>query len=76
MATGGEVLGAAGELDAAVASASEAVGDAGAGGAVGGWGADLSRSLAALGEAAARTAGNLNAAAAAYEQTDQSQMRR
>jgi hypothetical protein len=73
---GGQALEAAGELRAAIAAASAAVGDAGAGGAVGGWGDTWSVSLAALGDATARTGGNLGAAGLAYQQTDDSQMRR
>lgn len=69
-AAGGQALEAAGELRAAIA----AVGDAGAGGAVGGWGDTWSRSLAALADATLRTGGNLTAAGHAYRQTDDSAM--
>jgi hypothetical protein len=75
-AAGGDALAAAGELNAAMAAAAAAVGDAGAGGAVGDWGASWSRSLAALGDATTRTGGNLTAAGQAYQQTDEGQMRR
>jgi hypothetical protein len=74
-AAGGQALEAAGELQAAIAAAAAAVGDAGAGGAVGGWGTEWSRSLAALGEATVRTGGNLTGAGSAYRDTDDSQMR-
>ena len=70
---GGFALEAAGELQAAMAAAS-AVGDAGAGGAVGGWGEEWSRSLAALANATLRTGGNLTAAGNAYQRTDESAM--
>jgi hypothetical protein len=74
-AAGGHALEAAGELDAAIAAAAAAVGDAGAGGAVGEWGITWSRSLAALGDATVRTGGNLTAAGLAYRDTDEGQMR-
>jgi hypothetical protein len=74
-AAGGHALEAAGELDAAIAAAAAAVGDAGAGGAVGDWGISWARSLAALGDATARTGGNLSAAGLAYRDTDEGQMR-
>jgi hypothetical protein len=75
-AAGGQVLSAAGEIQAALSAAADAVGDAGAGGAVGEWGGTWSRSLAALGDATARTGGNLTAAGAAYRDTDAGQMLR
>lgn len=70
--SGGRLLEAAGELQAAMAAAADAVGDAGAGGAGGEW----SRSLAALGETTVRTGENLVAAGRAYQGTDASQMQR
>src|SRR4051812_43975784 len=73
---GGELLQAAGELHAAPSAAAAAVGHAGAGGAVGQWGGTWSRSLAALGDATARTGGNLGAAARAYQETDTTAMPR
>ncbi len=73
---GGHAFEAAGALQAAISAAAAAVGDAGAGGAVGGWGDTWSRSLAALGDATSRTGANLGAAGRAYEVTDDSQMRR
>lgn len=75
-AAGGQALEAAGELQAAISAAAVAVGDAGAEGAVGSWGETWSRSLAALGDATLRTGGNLSAAGHAYQQTDDSLMRR
>jgi len=75
-AAGGHALEAAGELRAAIAEAAAAVGHAGAGGAIGGWGDSWSLSLAALGDATVRTGGNLTAAGHVYQQTDESQMRR
>ena len=75
-AAGGQALEAAGELQAAIAAAAAAVGDSGAGGAVDGWGNTWSVSLAALGDATLRTGANLGAAGLAYQQTDDSQMRR
>jgi hypothetical protein len=75
-AAGGEVLQAAGDLHAALSAAAAAVGHAGAGGAVGEWGGTWSRSLAALGEATARTGGNLTAAGRAYDETDATAMPR
>ena len=73
---GGQALEAAGELRTAIAAAAAAVGDAGAGGAVGGWGDTWALSLAALADATLRTGGNLGAAGQAYQQTDDSLMRR
>jgi len=73
-AAGGFALEAAGELQAAIAAAAAAVGDGGAGGAVGGWGEEWSRSLAALADATLRTGGNLTAAGNAYQRTDESAM--
>jgi hypothetical protein len=75
-AAGGRAFEAAGELQAAIAAAAAAVGDAGAGGAVGGWGDTWSRSLAALGDATLRTGGNLGAAGLAYQHTDETSMPR
>jgi hypothetical protein len=75
-AAGGRALEAAGELQAAIAAAAAAVGDAGAGGAVGEWGDGWSRGLAGLANATMQTGGNLGAAGLAYQQTDESQMRR
>jgi hypothetical protein len=75
-AAGGQALEAAGELQSAIAAAAAAVGDAGAGGAVGGWGETWSHSLAGLGDATLRTGGNLTAAGHAYQQTDDSAMPR
>jgi hypothetical protein len=75
-AAGGDLLAMAGELQAAMSAAAAAVGDAAAGGAVGGWGGTWSRSLAGLGDAAARTGGNLGAAARAYQETDTTAMPR
>jgi len=69
------VTGAAGLVAAAMEVAAEAVGDGGAGGAVGEWGASWGRGLALLGEAVVRTGSNLDAAGAAYRQTDEGQMR-
>ena len=73
-AAGGQALEAAGELQAAIAAAASAVGDAGAGGAVGGWGDTWSLSLVAFADATLRTGGNLTAAGRAYQQTDESAM--
>jgi hypothetical protein len=75
-AAGGELLQAAGHVDAALSAAASAVGHAGAGSAVGEWGGTWSRSIAALGDATARTGGNLSAAGHAYEQTDATGMPR
>jgi hypothetical protein len=75
-AAGGDFLQLAGALHAAMSAAAAAVGEAGAGGAVGDWGGTWSRSLAALGDAATRTGGNLGAAARAYQETDATAMPR
>jgi hypothetical protein len=75
-AAGGELLQAAGDVNAALSAAAAAVGHAGASGAVGEWGGTWSRSIAALGDATARTGGNLGAAARAYEETDATGMPR
>jgi hypothetical protein len=75
-AAGGDLLQMAGALQAAMSTAAAAVGEAGAGGAVGNWGGTWSRSLAALGDATTRTGGNLGAAARAYQETDTTAMPR
>jgi hypothetical protein len=74
-ANGGQLYEAASELQAAMVGVTEAVGDAGAGGALGDWGGMWAGGLAALAEATVRTGGNLTAAGRAYEESDDAQMR-
>jgi hypothetical protein len=71
----GGLGGAAGMLRAAAGSVAEAAGHAGAMAAGGDWGTTWEGHLAQHVDAVRRTGQNLAAAAAAYRETDESQMR-
>jgi uncharacterized protein YukE len=75
-AIAGEIGGSAGLVRAAAAAIAEAAGHAGASAAGADWGAAWEAELAGRAEVLRRTGQNLAAAADAYRETDEGQMRR